>query len=204
MPKIFKWGLILLGLPLLTLCVNHHYGYYGELNQIRDELNSLENIEVINIWGHEDMTLEEISVRLKVEGKGEIVLLGLSKDAFYYPISVPINEIEGYSFTTFYCNGGIGSSLDFGTYELGEVLNVKFNSVEDVLNNYDFIVEFIEGLEMSPSVNHFETSMSEFYLIIEKKESKDLDPIHNLNGLESKSEFAESLTWNRSDCVYIK
>ena len=96
--------------------------YYKEMNQIKDELNNLENVEVVNIWGHRDITLEEISARIRIEGKGEVVLANLSSDVFNYPNSVKILEIGGYSFTSFSWNGGVGPSINIGIKgELGHL-----------------------------------------------------------------------------------
>lgn len=84
--------------------------YECEMNQIKDDLNEIEDVQVLGIWGHEDITLEEISARLQIKGKGEIVLYGLSADVFNYPKNVNITEIGGFSFTSFSCNGGIGGN----------------------------------------------------------------------------------------------
>mgnify|MGYP001372962846 CR=1 FL=1 len=205
--KILKWTGISLfgfvGLILLTYIIYNNFFYNKEMNQIRDQLNELENVEVINIWGHKDITLEEITARLKIDNKGEIVLYGLSKDVFNYPKSVSVSEIGGYSFTWFSCNGGIGSNINIGLEsEIGKKIGLQFNSVRDVVENYDKILNVIDSLKQSPNLNHFISVNSESYLLVERKNSKDQDPIFNLLGIDNKFEFAKTLKWTREDCYY--
>jgi|TergutMp193P3_1026864.scaffolds.fasta_scaffold03293_6 hypothetical protein len=179
--------------------------YFREMNQIKNELNKLENVEVINIWGHEDITLEEISARIRIEGKGEIVLYDLSSSSssLSYPNRVIIFEIGGYSFTWFSWNGGVGPGIDIGIRgELGHLIGKEFNTVKDVIDNYDLILEVIENLEMSPELNHIETETSEYYILIHNEKSQDRDPIFVLLGAENAFEFARTLQWNRKDSVY--
>ena len=177
--------------------------YYKEMNQIKDELNNLENVEVVNIWGHRDITLEEITARVRIEGKGEIVLANLSSDVFNYPNRVIILEIGGYSFTSFSWNGGVGPGIDIGIRgELGRLIGKEFNAVKDVIDNYDLILELIENLEMPPELNHIETETAEYYILIHNEKSPDQDPIFVLLGAENAFEFARTLQWNRKDSVY--
>jgi hypothetical protein len=175
--------------------------YYRERNQIRKELNELENVEVVNIWGHRDITLEEISARLRINGKGEIVLYGLSSDSFNYPNSVDIIEIGGFSFTSFSCNGGVGSGIDIGTKgELGHLFEMEFNSVKDVIDNYDIILETVSNF--STEGNYFGIEgMIEHYIFIHNEQSVDQDPIFILNRSFSLFEFAKTLEWNKN-CRY--
>lgn len=204
-----KWTAIsigsLIGCLVIAFLIYDNFFYERELNQIRDDLNSIENVEVVDIWGHKDITLEEISARLRIKDKGEIVLYGLSEDAFNYPQRIPMIEIGGHSFTSFSCNGGIGPSADIGTTgQLGQLINKEFNTIKEVVDNYDYILEKIETLKSSPDINYFETEKTESYLLVETEKSEDQDPIFNLVGIENKFEFAETLTWNRSDCYYNK
>jgi len=188
-----------------TDIVYKNFFYVREMNQIKDELNKLENVEVVNIWGHEDITLEEISARLRIRGKGEIVLCNLNANDFTYPNRVPINEIGGYSFTVFYWNGGIGPGIDIGTNgNLGGLIGKEFNTVKDVLDNYDLIYETVKGLKMPPEINHFEAEDYEFYLLVHNEKSTDKDPIFNLIGIYGLAEYAGTLKWNRDDSYYNK
>ena len=207
--KLLKWILIPFGVLLACIIIAYivymKVFYVREMNQIKNELNKLENVEVVNIWGHHDITLEEITARLKIKGKGEIVLFDLNSVDFNYPNRVVIFEIGDYSFTWFSWNGGIGSGLDIGIKgALGHLFEKEFKTVKDVIDNYDIIYETIKQLKMSPEINHFENETSEHYLLIHNKKSIDQDPIFNLLGIENLFEFAETLEWNRDDSYYKK
>lgn len=207
--QILKWiSILILGIfviLVITFFVYEGFFYKREMNQIKKDLNKIENVEVLEIWGHEDITLEEISTRLRIKDKGEIVLYGLSKDTFNYPKNIQITEIGGYSFTTFSCNGGIGSNINIGNEsELFPLINKKFKTVKDVVENYDFILEKIKNLKKSPEINYFESQNSENYILVHNKKSVDQDPIFNLVGIESLFDYAKTLKWNNPNCYYNK
>ncbi len=196
---------VLLGVIIFVLFTPYLFTkfiYEREMNQIESKLNSIENVEVFNIWGNRDITLEDISVRVKIKDKGELVLSGISQDNFNYPNIVPITEIGGYTFTSFDSNGGIGSGIDIGTNKFGQLLNIEFNSVNKVIKNYDIILNFVKNLKIYPEINYFETSNFESYLLVKQQTSIDQNPILILSGIENKFKFAKTLKWNRSDSYY--
>lgn len=177
--------------------------YYREMRQIKNELNEIENVEVKNIWGHDDLTLEEISARIYIKNRGEIVLNNLSKDVYDYPNRIVISEIGGLSFTHFSCVNsiGIGSSIDVGkNSKLGKLIGKEFKTIKDVVKNYDLILNTLKNLKQTPELNYFESENEEEYLIIQKVKSKDEDPIFNLVGAENAFEFAKTLKWKNCDC----
>lgn len=181
------------------------YGFYynRELRQIKNELNEIENVEVKNIWGHEDLTLEEVSARIYIKNKGEIVLNNLSKDVYDYPNRIVISEIGGLSFIHFSCVNsiGIGSSIDVGkNSNLGILIGKEFKTVKDVVKNYDLILNTLKNLKQTPELNYFESKNEEEYLIIQKVKSKDKDPINNLVGVDNPFEYAKKLKWKNCDC----
>lgn len=207
--RILKWILISIFVIFAILVIAYfvYFGYFYkiEMNQIKDDLNKIENVEVLEIWGHEDITLEEISTRLRIKDKGEIVLYGLSEDSFNYPKNIQILEIGGYSFTTFSCNGGVGSSINIGNEsKLFPLINKEFNTVKDVVANYDYILKKIENLQKSPEINYFKSEKSEEYILVHNKKSIDQDPIFNLVGVESLFDYAKKLKWNNPNCYYNK
>ena len=184
------------------------YGFYYnlELRQIKNELNEIENVEVKNIWGQEDLTLEEVSARIYIKNKGEIVLNNLSKDVYDYPNRIVISEIGGLSFTHFSCVNsiGIGSSIDVGkNSNLGKLIEKEFKTVRDVIENYDLILKTLKNLKQKPELNYFESKNKEEYLIIQKVKSKDKDPINNLVGVDNAFEYAKKLKWKNCDCKKI-
>jgi len=182
------------------------YGFYynRELRQIENELNEIEHVEVKNIWGHEDLTLEEISARINIKDKGELVINNLSKDVYDFPNRIEISEIGGLSFTDFSCVNSIGisSSIDIGKKSnLGKVIGKEFKTVKDVVENYDLILITLKNLKQTPELNYFESKTEEEeYLLIQKVKSKDKDPIFNLFGVENAFKFAKKLKWKNCDC----
>ena len=203
--QVLKWiSISIFGILIIVISAFFVYDcffYNREMNQIKKDLNKISNVKVLKIWGHEDVTLEEVSTRLKIKNKGEIVLYGLSEDVFNYPENVFVSEIGGYSFTVFFCDGSISSNLNIGTGgEIFPLINKEFKTVEDVVTNYDFILMKIEGLKKYPEINHFKTENSEYYISIHCIKSVDQDPICNLVDVESPFEYAKKLKWNNSDC----
>ena len=177
--------------------------YYAELRKIRKELNEMNGVTVQNIWGHRDLSLEEISANITIEGKGEIVLNNLSKDVCDYPRRIVISQVGNYSFTSYYYNGGVGHSIDIGTGACGaalsQLIGVQFNTVSDVIKHYDRIYQVIDSLNHYPELNHFVTDNYEFYLLIKDEKAKQQDPIYCLYDVEDDFEFARTLAWERDD-----
>ena len=182
--------------------------YNAELRKIWKELNEMNGVTVQNIWGHHDLSLEEISAAITIEGKGEMVLNNLSKDVYDYPQRVIISQIGNYSFTWYAYNGGVGQSIDIGTGTCGAALNqligVHINTVSDVINHYDRIYQVIDSLKRHQELNHFVTDNYEFYLLIKDEKAKQQDPIYCLVDVEDDFEFARTLTWERNDNSWEK
>lgn len=186
-----------------TVYYGYAFYYNRELRQIKNRLTEIENVEVQSIWGHEDLTLEEIAARIYIKNKGEIVVQNLSKDVYNYPNNVIISEIGGLSFTRYSCENsiGVGSMIDIGkgTF-LGKRIGKEFKTVKDVIENYDLIIQTLQNLEQSPKFNYFDDQTKEEYLLIQLKKAKDQDPIYNLFGVEDAFEFAGTLEWRNCDC----
>ena len=175
--------------------LHFEYSHSIQLRNMKNKLNNIPNVEVIDIWGHKDITLEEITARLRVCDTNEIVMANLSKDVFNYPEDVFINEINGYSFIVYqadlgYFNLGTKSPLhkDFG---------LTFYSPEDVIQNIDSIYNFVKSLKVYPEINYFcdTTAKTEMYLHVINEKSKDVDPLFSLFNIKEKIEFANTLEW---------
>lgn len=128
-------------------------GYKRELNKIEESLNSINNIEVLGIWGNNDISIEEVSARVVINNNVELVLANLSKDVYNYPNSVYISKIGDYTFSTIQENQPILSfNIDLGSSSsLGKTLNIHFGKPEDVVIHYDKILELIDSLPHSPN-----------------------------------------------------
>ena len=170
-----------------------------ELKSIEKKLSNIENVDVVNIWGHDDITIEEISARVRLKDKGEIVLCNLSDDVKNYPEDVYILEIDGFSFDIFYDKNGSGTTyLNLGTYsDFYERFGIKFFNEKDVIDNYDLIVTYLNTLKHLPNVNHFkdELNREEHFVLVKNSKQRDIDPIYNLLNLDEKIEIAKRLNW---------
>ncbi len=200
--KLFKFILILICFVAIVIGI-YNFFYYKELREIKSQLKEIENVEVLNVWGSDDTSLEEISARLKIKNKFEIVLVGLSKDVNQYPKSIRISEINGYSFTAYNCHKtiGIGYSIDIGSESnIGKLIGIKMNNPKDVVENIGKIKEVIERLKKYPELNYFENKYSETYLSIRKLKKEDNDAINNLFDVEKEFNFAEKLKWKNKKC----
>ena len=179
----------------------------GGLNQIENYFGDIPNVRLINAWGHPDITLEEIAVRLSIKDKGEIVLGGLSRDAYDYPKYVPIIEIAGYTFTSYSCRDGLRLSYDINignTSIFRRLLKKEFNKPIDVINSYDDILSIIDALPKYPKAFHYysgQDSTDEF-IFIKKRKSRDLDPLFYLAVNDSSEiELLKSFDWKHRECI---
>ena len=170
-----------------------------ELKSIQKQLSNIENVDVVNIWGHDDITIEEVSARVHLKNKGEIVLSNLSDDVKNYPEDVYIGEINNFSFDIFYDkNGSDTTHLNLGTSsDFYERYGIKFFDEKDVLDNYDIILSYLQTLKHSPNINHFkdELNREEYFILVKNSKQRDMDPIHNLFNLDEKIEIAKRLNW---------
>lgn len=214
--KIVKWILfftVALVIIFVIAKVGFRWGYYKELNQIKKDLTKIHGVKVLNIWGHEDLTLEEISARIQIKGKGEIVLNNLNKDDNSYPQNVFITEIGGYSFENISCDClsssiGIGSFIDIGSESyLGKLLNLSFRRPENIIQHYDRIYSLIDSIakvanpiHIYPDSNELTMMSSETFIFLTNNRSKDQDPIFNLVGIKSKFEAGRRLPWKTENC----
>lgn len=204
--KLFRSCLIILALmiiiPVVTFFCYRYIFYESELRSIRRQLNAIEGVEVVNIWGHKDVTLEEISARIKVGGNGEMVLANLSEDEFRYPEQVILISIGGFAFKSFHCpRTGLGSMIDIGTGSwLGRELGLTFESPEDVIAKYDSILSYVRGLQQYPEVNHFVEEDHEWFLFVKEARTSDRDPIHELHGADKFLIVGHRLPWNGKNC----
>lgn len=215
--KIFLWTAAALGIALVLFIAGTiiwmRWGYYDELDQIKGDLNKIKGVTVVDIWGHEDITLEEISARVKIENKGEIVMNNLNKNDNGYPASVYITECGGYSFKHLSCScssgsTGIGPSVNIGTASyFGQLLGLRFDKPTDIIENYDRIYYVIDSLarvanplHITPTDEEINMRTQEEFLFFSRKKSKDQDPIFNLLGVEVDFEMAKQLPWECDSC----
>ena len=79
--KILKVITIIEIALFIVWLLNFSCGYFIEKMYMTCKLKKTPNVKVVDIWGNEDLALEEIAARLIVNNTNEIVLYYLSKDA---------------------------------------------------------------------------------------------------------------------------
>jgi hypothetical protein len=169
--KIAKIISIIVLIPFITILlalVYWEWNYYDEMNNIKKELNSIPNVSVIDIWaGNEDITLEEVTARIRIQGKGELVLYGLSNDVYNYPTTILISEIGGFSFRTIDKNS-YGHNINIGEQGgLKTLFSFKLNTPKDVISHYDEILKIVKNWSVVPKLNHIHYEKNkEFFIAV--------------------------------------
>lgn len=188
---------VLIAIPVAVLAYLR-LTYYNEMRAIEKKLNAMQGVEVVNIWGHDDITLEEVTARLRIHDRGELVLYGLSRDVFNYPKTVWVSEIGGFSFEVFHTNS-IGSTIDIGTEGcFGKFFPFTFTTEVDVIRHYDEILQIVRSWPVWPELLHFVSDQGqETFLAVLPMAKKDQDPIYDLLGAKSLFEFKNTLPWGR-------
>ena len=194
--------------PILFFIIRSVFFYEYELNQIKSDLNKIESVSVIDIWGHNDLTLENIGARIKIEGKGEMVLLDLSSDANNYPNSVIISEIGGYKFKSFSCfdyenkgyHKGLGFAIDISkNSEIGKQIGIEFRNPKMVVDNYDKILKAVESLEKIPEFNYYRSKEREIYILVYRND-EDLKSIFDKYGVNNLADFQHTFNFKNPEC----
>jgi hypothetical protein len=152
-------------------------GYYAEFNQIKAQLGQMPGVEIVKMGGNTDLTFEDIWAHLKVEGKGEIRLMSLTRDSLTNSSDLHVAQIGPYSFRKEWWGYGavidregkpvryqsIGMTLNLG--RSGEFspqgkffgkLRAPVRNVADVVQHYDEICGALASLQDRP--HHFENA----------------------------------------------
>lgn len=210
--KIVKWILIGIALlfliPILGFWIHGTFFYEYEINQIESDLNKIEGVSIIDIWGYEDITLENISARINIKDKGDIELHSLSSDSDDYRKRVVLYEIGGYSFWTFSCfdyedkgfHKGLNNIIDISeNSEIGKHIGIEFKSIEMVVENYDNILNAVASLKKVPEWNYFKSEEREIYILVYRDE-QDLKPLYEKYGVDNLADFQNTFSYDNPVC----
>ena len=159
------------------------------------KLTRIPKVEVIDIWGNKDTSLEEISARIKVNEKHEIVLHNLSKDVFKYPNIVYISELNGCHFYP-YKAGQIETFLNIGTDgDISKHLGLTFHSPKDIVENIDSISNFFENLKKYPEINYICDTAAKTEMFLHILDEKSSDSIPFFSNYNERYDFVKNLDW---------
>ena len=164
--------LIFLGVPVFWIWYSFiGPGYYAEFNDIKTSFSDMEGVALIDAWGHEDITFEDIGAVVEIAGKGRITFVQLSPDSFLSTPKICLQSIGPYQFE--YNGTGYAGVKKYETGEpmisqfLGSSIEVgeggwfegffpfKISKVQDVIERYDEMCEVISQWPVSPEKEYF-------------------------------------------------
>lgn len=146
--------------------------YYLDWYRIRWDLTSLEGVTIERWHANEDISLEEVTVWLTVEGKGTLVVAGLEPGSIVDPIDhLPLVEIGSRRFqATTWGHQGVyetrtgrpvesisyGGSVDIGPDgDFGHMMPLPIRCVRDAVRHFDSIVAVVDGWPQAPATGEF-------------------------------------------------
>ena len=205
--KILMWTAIslcaLISFAFVAFVIYDGTFYRKELRKIQKQLNAMDGVTVLNMWGHRDITLEEISAAINIKGKGGMVIYDMwrdSKDSTDGLKWHSLEQIGNYSFTFYDSNGGVGPG--FSKKDLENYTGLQLNTVQDLVDNYDRIYFVIDSLKQKDTLTHYLSDHYEFYLWIKDEDAQQVDPIFVLGNAKEGHDFARSLHWEYEDAYY--
>lgn len=200
---------VIVGLIVIVLAT-HQWYYYKELRTIRDELNSLEGVEVLSIAGHHDITLEEIHATIMIKGKGLMSIYGLKPNyQFELKNNISLLKLGDYTFDKLSCFTGFGKgSVGFGSslhFTSNNLYGYKFKrpilNVKDLIKSYDEIKSVLDTMPHFPEWYHKASNRKEEFLtIIENSSREHQGAFDALVRTDSFVNIQKHLPWKNSTC----
>ncbi len=150
-------------LAVLAMLVLMEFSALYDANVIKSTLEETEGVDVVDVWGNEDVTLEDIYAVITVRGKGPVTILALTpesiKEAKHFRIAhIGEWELDVLRLDEFGAVEASWSDIDIGREgNFARFLNFKLNSVEDLVQRYDEVLSLIESLPELPERISFST-----------------------------------------------
>lgn len=195
MPKflIVKRLSLLLFILVIVLCIPAVWlwwifagpGYYAEFNYIKNAFQNMPEVEIIRSGGNEDVTFEHIWAHIRIKGKGEMTIFGLTRNSFKNTPHLTLASIGPY-------NVKIEGNMRIGATEIttgksvrsqfwGSGINIgsegafaKFfpfqvKNVQDAIARYDDICAILAEWPVLPDKKHFQDENgNDYYYCVEK------------------------------------
>ncbi len=129
---------------------------YRELNQIRARFEEMPGVTVVDAWGNEDITFEDIGVTVELAGKGRISFTGLTLASFERDGDIYLNVQQVGPHFFAYCTASVsedgtlelsshGARLYLGTTgDFGSHLPFVAHRVQDVIENADALIAALD------------------------------------------------------------
>lgn len=131
-------------------------GYKRDIRKITTQFEKIPNVSVLEAWGHEDISLENIWAKVEIENHGTLTFAELTDDSFANSLHIYLRSIgpyrvymQGYGYCgTVDSNTGApvkskfwSDTIDIGTGgPLVKVLPCQVKSVRDTIHSYDKIL----------------------------------------------------------------
>lgn len=143
-----------------------HLGYYAELNGVKRIFRHMQGVQLVQAWGNEDVTLEDIGAHIRVRNKGDVTFYQLSRQSFSSGDKIIIGSIggleprsKGYGYFGVYITSTgertkseyFGSSIQLNgdTYFVKE-FPFRIQTVQDAIAHYDDIYRVINKWPRCP------------------------------------------------------
>jgi hypothetical protein len=155
-----KWKIIiaLLGLLYSLYWYSCDYEYYRDYREVKEELEALRdrNVQVVSIWGNEDLRLEDIFAQVVVGDGDTLGFYNLSRKSFHEPTEVAIFRFGDWEFQSCGCNGRQEVYFGGNAVVIGENgaynLHVKhtIRNVRDAILKYEQLRPLIDSIPEYP------------------------------------------------------
>jgi hypothetical protein len=136
---------------------------YREFNQIQARFEEMPGVKVVDAWGNEDVTFEDIGVTVELAGKGRISFTGLTLGSFEQDGDryLNVHQVGPHFFAN--CTASVskdgtlepssyGASLDLGTTgDFGSHLPFVAHRVQDVIEEYDALIGALDRWPKYPA-----------------------------------------------------
>lgn len=145
-------AIILIALSILLYQCNREY--YAQYNEVKSELSKIAGVDILHIWGNNDLTLEDIYATITINNRDTLRLTDLGKWSFDTTQSLSIARINNWEFHSTGCTrGGAwgGGGLGVGeNAEYDEIKRLNLHNVQDVVNHIDALKIIVKKISIHP------------------------------------------------------
>ena len=162
---------IFLTIGLLTLSLllyKCHSDYYAEYNLVKDKLSNLPDVEILNIDGNSDLTLEDIYATIRLKTGDTLLLYSLNKTTFDSTNSIDIGRLNNWEFHITGCTSGGhwgGGSIDIGQSSVYiDIQKLNITNIQGLIAHIDFIKDAINKIPVHPNFDTLKRKEELIYL----------------------------------------
>jgi hypothetical protein len=128
--------------------------YYARYNAVKKELKKIDGIEILKIWGNEDLTLEDIYATVRLNNGDTLRFSDLGKWSFDTTKSLSLTRINNWEFHSTGCSPGGhwgGGGLGVGeNSQYSQIKQLHMKNVQDVINHIDTLKSIVSWISIHP------------------------------------------------------